>query len=478
VCPFFSAFAGGLIIMIARWERRVTKKEFYMLRKNFRIWALIIGKMFIGAVAIGFTACNTLFGDTSETNENYGWYGNGSSSDFTIKNFAQLEGFAKIVSGDAGWTDKDGKTHYIEKSDFRGKTVTLGNNIDMTGKSWSGIGYVYLQGGQPFNGTFDGDHKTISGMPGGGFFMDIGEGGIVKNIVFVDVNLNYNWSGGAVVAEGNRGTIQNISVSGSISGGTLNGGGGGLVCQNYGTVENCSFSGNFSATDLGFSHDGGGIAGKNEAGGIIRNCGFTGNNTGNGGIASDNHGTIESCYSTGTVTRGGGIVGSNYGGTIKNCYSTGSSIGGGIAARNTDNATIQNCYATGNVTGSTHVGGIAGGGSGNSSVQNCAALNSSITETANTYSLNARNENGRIIAKPDNNCTLSNNYGKSGLSIGSYDNSIVVTPSISGQHGEDIAASVYNTQTWWQNTLNWDFDTVWEWDSARNLPTLRLDTQE
>jgi hypothetical protein len=440
------------------------------MKNTIKLWGLIA---MVAVIGFSFPGCNTLFGDNT-SDSHYGWYGNGSSSDFTIKNFAQLEEFARIVSGDASWTDKDGKYHTIEKSDFRGKTVTLGNDIDMTGKSWDVVGYVWLQGGEPFNGTFDGDHKTISGLPGRyGFFMEIGEYGIAKNIVFVDVNLSYIWNGGAVT-ERNRGKIQNISVDGNIGGGGL--GGGGLVSTNYGTVENCSFSGTYTAS-ISLSNDGGGgIAGRNEAGGIIRNCGFTGNNTGKGGIVDDNRGTIENCYSTGTVTAGGGIVGGNYGGTIRNCYSTGDSIAGGIAARNTEGATIQNCYATGNVTGSTHVGGIAGGGSGNSSVQNCVALNSSITETA-SYSWDPRNQSGRIIAKPDDNCTLSNNYGKNGLSIGSYDNSIVVTPSISGQHGEDIAASVYNTQTWWQTTLNWDFNTVWEWDSARNLPGLRLDTQ-
>jgi hypothetical protein len=429
------------------------------------IMILIIGIMFVGAVAIGFTAC-----DTEDTGENsqYGWYSGGKSDSFTIKDYAQLEGFAKIVSGTAQWIDKDNITHYIEKSDFLGKTVTLANDINMSGKtSWGRIGYV-------FNGTFDGNNKTISGLPGDGFFSSIGENGIVKNIVFANVNLDYHYLDGGAVTYENRGKIQNISVDGSIGGGN----GGGLVNGNKGTIENCTFSGNFSPRRTG-----GGIVGENEAGGIIRNCAFTGNITalGGGGIAGGNRGTVENCYSTGNLTGGnsgavidgtfGGIVEVNYA-TVRNCYSTSNTSGGGIAGVNVGNV-IQNCYATGNVTGYARVGGIAGGGNSDSSVQNCAALNSSITETVTSSDWRAQNQSGRIVANFYGAISnLSNNYGKSGMPVQSTDNGITVTSDANGQHGADVQAQDYNTQSWWETTLNWDFNTVWRWDSAKNLPHL------
>jgi hypothetical protein len=450
-----------------------------MFKEKKNVLTLIIGIMFVGAVAIGLSACDDSSDDnTGETNEYYGWYGNGSSSGFTIKNFAQLWGFAQIVARDVSWTDKDGKTHSIEKSDFRGKTVTLAGDINMTGKSWEGVGHAGYSRDYPFNGTFDGNHKTISGLSGmTGLFIGIEGNGIVKNIIFAGVNLNYNYNGGAV-AEWNKGKIQNISVNGTIQGGAL--GGGGVVNDNSGTVENCSFSGNCSIYVGNWGL--GGIAGSNRAGGIIRNCGFTGNNTGDGGgIVSTNRGTIENCYSTGNVRYGGGIVGGNYDGTVRNCYSTGDTEVGGIAGSNQGgNATIQNCYATGNVTGRGHVGGIAGGGSRDErsrSVQNCVALNSSITETDTSGLSWGEGQSGRIVARfLDTVSTqlLSNNYGRSGLSVGSANDSITTTSDANGQHGADVEASDYNSQTWWQTTLNWDFDTIWEWDSARNLPKLRF----
>jgi hypothetical protein len=108
------------------------------------------------------------------------------------------------------------------------------------------------------------------------------------------------------------------------------------------------------------------------------------------------------------------------------------------------------------------------------------ALNSSITETDTTGLQWSEGQSGRIVARfLDTVSTqlLSNNYGRSGLSIGSTNDSITTTSDVNGQHGADVEESDYNTQTWWQTTLNWDFDTIWEWDSARNLPKLRLDTQ-
>jgi len=427
--------------------------------------ARIAGLALVGALL--FTACDNLFDDKTEdeAKAEYGWYGNGSSNSFTISNFAQLEEFAKIVGGNTGYGGP-------EKSDFRGKTVTLTADIDMSGKKWYGIGSSGFAS-NPFNGTFDGNNKTISGlnMSYAGFFLSIGEDGIVKDMIFVDLNVSDGGGGGLTL--GNRGKIQNISI---INGNVAGIGAGGMISSNNGIVENCNFSGIVSSSIGGA----GGIAETNSTSGVIRNCYVTGSITGNGsdtgGIVRNNSGTIQNCYTIGNVTNSsdvtgdhtGGIAGRNSG-TVKDCYTTGNitgyrRVGGVVGSSDTlyNMGTVQNCYATGNVTGYLYVGGIAGYCY---TVQNCVALNSSIIAT--TTSSSFYEDNGRVSGHSN---ILSNNYGLSTMTLPNF---VTVTSNVNGLHGQDVEASVYNSQIWWTTSLNWDFDTVWEWDSTRNLPKLR-----
>lgn len=424
---------------------------------------------------IGFTmaGCDLSGGnndDPNNPNAEYSWYGNGSSSSFTISNGKQLQEFAKIVSGTASWTDKDGNYHTIAQSDFRGKMVTLNSDIDMSGISnWVAIGYAWNS--YPFNGTFDGNNKIVSGLQQNEFFSYIGEDGTVKNINFVDLNR----AGYAGVIETNKGRIQNIGVSGSVRYGAGSWVGG-IVSSNSGIVEYCNFSGSISGSYGGT----GGIARSNNNGGIIRNCYVSGSITnsgsayGAGGIVEDNSGTVEGCYSSCSITGGngtGGIAGTNSG-TIKNCYTTGNiSDGqtlGGIVGNN--NGTIQNCYAIGNVTGSSNIGGItASVGSNNNTVQNCVALNPSITET--TTSSFSYGRSGRVSSNEGSKSFL-NNYGLKDMSF-QTNGSIAVLSNANGIHGANVEASEYNSLSWWTNTLNWDFNTVWQWGTATNLPKLR-----
>jgi len=429
----------------------------------------IAGLVLVGVLV--FTACDDLFDSdtdnsgnqpTGNNNTGYGWYGNGSSNSFTISNYTQLTEFARIVKGNTGF---DGPA----QSDFKGKTVTLTADIDMSGKSWNGVGNSYIPL-DPFNGTFDGNNKTISNLNTGnqGFFGLIGEDGIVKNMFFVDLSVSGSDGGGGLTRT-NRGRIQNISIIN----GNVNGIPGGVVCFNYGIVENCNFSGTISG-------GGGGIALSNSTSGVIRNCYVTGSVTSSsgatGGIVGSNNGIMQNCYATCNIIGGtfigyaiGGITGSNSG-TVKNCYATGNITGtrdiGGVVGDNS-NGTIQNCYATGNVTGESYVGGITGGGG---TVQNSVALNLSITATTNNSIL--RGYTGRVGGSGN----FLNNYGLNGMTVPSF---ITVTSNTNGIHGADVEASDYNSQIWWTTSSNWnsvslwDFTTVWEWDNTRNLPKLR-----
>lgn len=197
--------------------------------------------------------------------------------------------------------------------------VVLIADINLGDKPWSSIGPY----GKLFEGNFDGNGCTVSGLAGEcyGFFYGIASGGIVEN----------------------------LTVTGSITGESNI---GGIVGVNYGTVRNCGSSVTISAAKQRI----GGIAGNN-SGGIISGCASLmpvsssfnvfNDTVSLGGIAGQNSGIIESSYSASKVT----ATGQNHNGDV-----------GGIAGASTGN--IKNCYSVGTVSyaGSPDksVGAIAG----------------------------------------------------------------------------------------------------------------------
>jgi uncharacterized repeat protein (TIGR02543 family) len=140
---------------------------------------------------------------------------------------------------------------------------------------------------------------------------------------------------------------------------------GGLVGYNLGTVENCYTTGTVSGKE-----DVGGVVGGNV--GTVKDCYTTSTISGTdyvGGVVGYNfeESTVENCYFTGTVSGTnyvGGVVGGNSG-AVKNCYTTGNISGsnlsedvGGVVGYN--DSTVENCYATGNVSGGEDIGGVVG----------------------------------------------------------------------------------------------------------------------
>ena len=209
-----------------------------------------------------------------------------------------------------------------------------------------------------FAGTFDGNGKTITGLTinqsatdNVGLFASIKVEGTVKNLKLDKVNVTANSNVGAIAGE-NRGTIENCSVSGSVTGSSDNSCVGGIAgWHREGTITDC----HSSATVKGMAYVGG-IAGQSSA--IV---GTT---------------TITACYSTGSVTAttnsnyysyAGGVVGLNSNGTVLTaCYATGDVKGdgdcvGGVVGDNVV-GTVTACYhATGSVTGASgSTGGVVG----------------------------------------------------------------------------------------------------------------------
>lgn len=117
-------------------------------------------------------------------------------------------------------------------------------DIDLTGKEWTPVG----NSGQTYNGTFDGQGHTITGLNISSpseevaLFHNIGGGGKVMNLQLKDVAYNGSTAMGGI-AHGNNGTITACSVTGTLTNTTNNGAVGGIAAINYGTITACWFNG-------------------------------------------------------------------------------------------------------------------------------------------------------------------------------------------------------------------------------------------
>ena len=220
----------------------------------------------------------------------------------------------------------------------RSINCTLSADIDLTGKGWTPIGTDY---DNSYTGTFDGGGHTITGLTFttndkyAGLFGWLNKAGTVKNVVMEGVQITshqiYGGSIGGVVGSG-WGTIENCSVSGSVSGTVYVGGVVGV--QIGGSITGCSSSATVKGTV-----DVGGVAGQTNSSATLTACYATGNviiemapnkNIAGGGLVGMNAGSsLLACYATGNVTSTGsstgylhigGFLGNNYANVMTACY--------------------------------------------------------------------------------------------------------------------------------------------------------------
>ena len=243
-----------------------------------------------------------------------------SDGSYTVTSADGLMNVAELVNG--------GKTDI---------NITLDKNIDLTGKDWTPIGTDY---DNSYTGTFDGGGHTITGLTFttndkyAGLFGWLNKAGTVKNVVMEGVQITSNQIyGGSIggVAGYSWGTIENCSVSGSVSGTVYVG--GVVGAQIDGSITGCSSS----ATVKGMV-DVGGVVGQTNGGATLTACYATGNviieidpvkNISGGGLVGMNGGNgLLACYATGNVTSIGsstgnvhifGLLGDNYT-TVTACY--------------------------------------------------------------------------------------------------------------------------------------------------------------
>ena len=353
----------------------------------------------------------------------------------------QLENFRDLVNGANGQTaDTDAHAKLMNDIDLKdvcGLALDDGQPV-----SWIPIGNDAHQ----YTGTFNGNgHKienlyintTDSGAYNQGLFGYLGTSGDNKGTVQnLSVSGTVNSSGdyvGGVVGYNNGGTVTGciFSGSGSVSGSDRV---GGVVGENSGSVTNCTNTN--TGTVTGTDDYVGGVVGSNNNGSVTNsyNTGAVSGGEGVGGVVGYNAvpplgaSSVTNCYNIGDVSGKisvGGVVGSNNNGSVENCYNTGSVKGsgnsvGGVVGYNQSGSSVTTCYNTGTVSGSDYVGGVVGENSGsNGVVENCH---------------NAGKVSGRYVGGVvgSNSGTVENCYNTDSVSNGTTSGGVVGQNSGSG----------------------------------------------
>jgi hypothetical protein len=230
----------------------------------------------------------------------------------------------------------------------------LNNDITLVSSNFTPIA-GHFSTAIEFNGIFDGNYHTISGLTITGSSSAVGlfsetNHGVIKNLGLINVNVSgHFYVGGLVGVTSNTGTntILNCYVTGNVTGDNYV---GGMIGYNEAsgtnTLTNCYTTGNVTGDTYV-----GGLVG-NSPGGTYSNCFSSANVTGNqdvGGLVGyERDLNLSYCYATGSVNANG-TVGGNIGGMV------------GTGAIGSNGPGIQHCYATGNVNGNGTGGGNVGG---------------------------------------------------------------------------------------------------------------------
>ena len=425
------------------------------------------------------------------------------------------------------WVTNNGKTtantkeaysnYYPSNAGFKECTVTLANDISLATPKGAAAGFVnnwvpigtysylsYTDYTKCFQGTFDGNNKTITGMKISSSSVEyIGlfgylYGATVRNLTMADEEGANNIQLASITGGAN--TYPLGSIAGRVENGKI------INCHNR-----CAVS--FSVSDK--SGDVGGIAGS-IINSVVSACSNRGtitiiqglNNYAGGIVGTSLNSSIVSCFNTGNMdvnasggsAYAGGVVGeSDTNGSSSNpshlshCYSIGnmtanatqsSSASGGIIGV-AQYVVIESCFATGSVSAepsssdAAYAGGIIGWiWSGSSvTVKDCLALNTDgVKATGNTSGKHA----GRIVGKNSNssndNDTFSNNYASTKIQLTVGDNTFAPTVDIAADaiNGADTYLDEVATDiASWAGTENTKAFTAIDTETNGLLPRLK-----
>ncbi|MDR0547606.1 MAG: T9SS type A sorting domain-containing protein [Dysgonamonadaceae bacterium] len=318
------------------------------------------------------------------------------------------------------------------KANMEALALTVENGNDCSG--------IYFSLTRVLTGANDTVTTVIGGTSGA--FKGIFDGGgheVAVKITIIKISNpgdygNYAYAG--VFGYISNATIKNLGVSGSVS------------------YSRSSINSN--------SHYSGGICGYASSS-LITNCYNTGSIS---SYAYDGGGVVHaaSLYS-------GGICGIVYSSTITNCYNTGSvssstasfcyagGICGGYGYGDDYSSTITNCYNTGSVSSSnsknsyTYSGGICGS---EGTISNCFAANTTIKAK----------DSGRI-AYEGYTPIISNCYALSSMTVNG--STIDGSPTSSSLDGKSQSLATFQSQSWIEETLGWDFSNIWKMSASNSI---------
>ena len=221
---------------------------------------------------------------------------------------------------------------------YAGRTVLLAGDIDMTGQALAPIGRDTPDGGQSFQGVFDGQGHTIRGLSiaGPGLFAAL-RGAVVKNLrLAVTVSAQGQTAAGGLAGRMVDTTLLNVAVDGYVT------------------------AGSWAASPDGVAA--GVLAGRAEGRIVMDRCAA--------------RGSLGAAGAFGAAVYVGGAVGCLTGGALTNCYATAYVFGndaglvlGGFAGYLADSQ-VTDSYAAGGMVTGTNTAGAFAGMTGGSSFQN------------------------------------------------------------------------------------------------------------
>ena len=399
------------------------------------------------------------------TGINYGSISNSyATGNITSSNRGSVGGLTGINDGS------------INNSYSTGDVISHGDAGGITGLNFKNINGCYATG----------DIETTGRYAGGITGNNLYKYSIISNSCFTgNVKVKGSCNAGGIAGENYQGAITNCYTIGDVTvidaeyarvggiAGVVNG-----SSRGYGIISRCYAVGKVTvlSSEPGDIYAGG-IAGWLNQNSNITSSYFIGDvtasSTGNsghyyysyytcvGGIigrSDESNNFIENCYSAGDVTATA-TIDSGYG------YTCAGGIIGYAGDGFYDDINITSCYTTSNVTATstaasgrsaTYVGGIAGINNRKDSITSCAALNISINaiDTNNNYA-------GRIAG--NNIGKLSGNYAKSTMLVNGVTVTDDQTSPLTNKQGKGITIDDISTETWWSDTLGWDFTNAWNW---------------
>ncbi len=243
----------------------------------------------------------------------WAWDGSGTAeSPYQIKSTADLDQLATDVNSG---TEHEGD-YFVLTTDLTYSHTTDWNDANSIENNYTPIGGQYDQQWRYFNGHFDGQGHTISGIriyKSGdttaeqcmGLFGRIKDGADVKNVFLADARITANDYCGPIVGYNRNGRVENCHVLSDVTVHVVTASAdynGGVVGYNAGTITGCTSAASITAA----------VSCK-------YNGGITGSGTGSG--------TVEDCIYFGSTVAGdkyvGAIIGyAASGSTVSNCYYT------------------------------------------------------------------------------------------------------------------------------------------------------------